>query len=305
MEDPGEVFCKSYPGSSTNERSTNANVDAEAPYAVANAEERKGIPMKLEVYSHRPIGAPLEIVDDVVLPQAAHPIIMGAFSVDTALIDAATCAGIVWEMVKEQVELDGHVLVIYPGNGGWLVQRLLESCGQHPRPCCGCNISRGSDEPIRFDGDPSHIVVLEDVIETGGTAVRIRERLNGVPCGVTLAALVWHNREGETARALEAFEGYNRVIVAERIRSTLPVPQHDVRSLSTLARKNGEPRNQVYCTPEGVARFRETMQGCLQRHPWLPRLGVDLGYRSEPELASVVGPVYGSTPEATASAYAG
>lgn len=268
--------------------------------------------MRLQVFSHRPIGASLEIVDDVVLPPAAVPIIASAFSVDVAMIDAATCAGLVWEMVKEQVRLDGRVHVIYPGNGGWLVQRLLEdACGEHPRPCCGCNISRNSDDPIVLEGNPSHIVVLEDVIETGRTAVRIRERLNGVACGVTLAALVWHNREGETAQSLEAFEGYERVLVAERIRSTLPAPHHDVRSLSTLARKHGDPRNQVYCATERVEQFMEVMRGCLRRHPWLPRLGVDLGYRSEPELAPVnVDPAFAAsvstepTPSARASASA-
>lgn len=268
--------------------------------------------MRLEVNSHRLIGAPLELVDDVVLPPAAVPIITSAFSVATAMIDAATCAGLVWKMVKEYVTLDGRVLVVYPGNGGWLVQRLLEeSCGEHPRPCCGCNISRNSDDPIVLEGNPSHIVVLEDVIETGGTAVRIRERLNGVPCGVTLAALVWHNRDGQTARTLEAFEGFDRVLVAERIHSTLPAPHHDVRSLSTLARKSGDPRNQVYCSPHKVEQFKEVMRGCLRRHPWLPRLGVDLGYRSEPELAPVdVGPAFAAssssepTPEVRAPASA-
>lgn len=236
--------------------------------------------MDLKIGTLRPIKGALEVIDDVGIPKKAHPIICNAFSVETGIIAGQEASLQLWSMVRENINLDGRVLVVYPGNGGWLIQRLLRLGGEDPNPFVGVNVSRVTEHAIPISRGFSHIIVIEDVIETAGTAERIRRQINGVDCPVTLAALLWHDRQGTTQSVMDRLSGYDNVVVPLRIRSDLPAPVNDIRSLSTLARMANQPKNLQY-SGDRVEQFLGTMNGCLQRHAWLTRLGIDLGYRLE------------------------
>jgi hypothetical protein len=77
---------------------------------------------------------------------------------------------------------------------------------------------------------------------------------------------------------LEVFNGYEQVLIPVRIRSDHE--KDDIRSLSTLARKRAASKNQRYSIGR-ESKFIEVMEMVLSYHPWLHRLGVDLGYRQD------------------------
>lgn len=235
---------------------------------------------KIIIGNSRPAKAKLEVIDDVVLNAGAQPILLEAFD-DAAFIEAVSLAAQLWAMVKHYVHLDEHVLIIYPGNGGWLVQRMLEEfIGTKPKPFLGVDISRISCScHLNTDQSYSHIVVLDDVIETGGTAKKIREQIGTVKCPVTLASLIWYDRYHETKITENYLQYYDNVLIPLRIQANGAKPTPDIRSLSTLARKCENPQNHIYSPARET--FIQLMKGCLERHPWLHELGVSLGYRIE------------------------
>lgn len=199
-------------------------------------------------------------------------------------------------MLKSDIDFnDPGTLVVYPGNGGWLVQRFIALADEAnaPQHWKDVDISRVSTTRVDLPDHIKRVVIVEDVVETGGTAIKLREAMEHLGVPITLAVLLWHDRRSLTQQALNALQGFDRVYVAERITSDLPMLKdvdndasaaHDARSLSTLARKRHIEKNRLYSTGREEL-FEETMVGCLERHPWVTELGVTLGFRKDAETA--------------------
>lgn len=218
----------------------------------------------------------LEVIDDVGITDDERHRLLKAFSVPAHVVSMVAMGRDLWELVQTHVPQVGRVVYLCPGNGAWLVEQALASIGIAPSPVQPVDISRESTSDIRVEGRPDHIVIIEDVVETGETARKLADKLRDAGCPVTLATTLWHDRAVQTEQVLDAFAGFHQVLVAERIRSDHPLD--DVRSLSTLARKATLAKNQRYSKGREAA-FLAEMSAVLNAHDWLHRLGVDLGYR--------------------------
>lgn len=220
----------------------------------------------------------LEIIDDVGVDHDERHRLIEAFTVPTNVVSMLEMSRGLWALVQRHAALTGQTVFLCPGNGAWLVERALFALDIRPGTIQPVDISRESSSDIHVQGRPDRIVVIEDVVETGETARKIRAKLNGVDCPVTLATTLWHDRATQTEQVLDAFASYHQVFVSERVRSDHPLD--DVRSLSTIARKATIPKNQRYSKGRESA-FLAEMDGVLRRHDWVPRLGGDLGYRRD------------------------
>lgn len=231
------------------------------------------------IYGHSHGGdSSLEIIDDLG-DGRHHSSVLRAFAIPTGIVDMREDALQLWDLVQQHISTEGSVVTVCPGNGAWLVQRALEFRGIrliNPHPV---DISRESTSSIEFAVPPDRVVIIEDVVETGNTARKLREALSHVNCPVILATIYWHDRSSHTNQVREVFKDFDQVLVAQRIRSMRP--GDDLRSLSTIARKADMSKNQRY-SPGLKQEFLAQMCAVLARHDWLHRLGVDLGYRKDP-----------------------
>lgn len=230
----------------------------------------------------------LEIIDDIGVDHGERHQLLEAFTVPTGIVSLLEMSRALWTLIQACASPTSQTVFLCPGNGAWLVERALAALDIRPPGAIQpVDISRESSADIRVQGRPDHIIVIEDVVETGKTARKIHDKLNGVDCPVTLASTLWHDRATQTEQVLNAFAGYHQVIVAERVRSDHPLD--DVRSLSTIARKAMIPKNQRYSKGR-KSRFLVEMDGVLRRHDWVPRLGGDLGYRRDAHTFATMPP---------------
>ena len=250
----------------------------------------------------RCIGEHLTIIDDVGISDDAQAVIREAFTHQVSFLSLRSVPAMLWGVTTKMVT--PNPLVVFPGNGGWLMQRMLENTDNYPhsRPrggwdhpflqsdiplppqkVLGADISRINTGEVAIPQEPwTRIMAMEDVVETGGTAQRLREQVTEMRCGMSLATAVWHDHHGKTWDVLNALSRYSHVLIWKRVRTTEPKPYQDIRSLSTLARKHHLPQNHVYSRGREEL-FVATMRGCLKRHPWLLELGNTLGYRKDTE----------------------
>ncbi len=236
--------------------------------------------MTLCIAQERPIAGSLEIIDDIGITPKEWNEIKQVFSVPVNLINGVHQAQTMFSQLLNHGFDPQRDLVIFIGNGGWLVERLFQASEITFPQTTGINISRESTSEIVIDGQPRQVVIMEDVIETGGTACEIRRQLNGAKCPVIMASMIWHDRNDQTETVLDCLSGYDTVVGSLRVRSTEPAPGHDVRSLSTLARKYDLPKNKVYSQGK-ENEFVAVMRQFLEDHPWVPQLGKTLGYRQD------------------------
>ncbi|MBI4098806.1 MAG: phosphoribosyltransferase [Candidatus Magasanikbacteria bacterium] len=219
----------------------------------------------------------LEVIEDVGISPEDQRCILDGFTVPTHIVEIGELSEELWRMIQDHAS-GQKVVFLCPGNGAWLVERALQQRGIYPNPVQPVDISRESTSDIQVNGKPERVIVLEDVVETGGTARKIANGLSRVGCPVTLATTLWHDREEQTKQVLDSFRDYDHVLVSLRVRSGHE--QDDVRSLSTLARKATILRNQRYSMGR-EGRFLNAMHTVLEHHAWLHRLGVNLGYRQD------------------------
>lgn len=220
----------------------------------------------------------LEIIEDVDIPLHHYPRVLAPFSVPTSIINMMDHSAELWQMICDCRQQNGNILFLCPGNGAWLVERALNSLQIYPKPVQPVDISRDGATDIHIKGNPERIIVLEDIVETGSTARKILQKLAGSGCPVTLAAVLWHDREAQTNQVIEVLSGYDQVLIPVRIRSNHELD--DVRSLSTLARKNAMFENQRYSRGK-EGEFITTMKSVLDYAPWLRDLGKNIGYRRD------------------------
>jgi len=221
----------------------------------------------------------LEIIDDLGISKVEVEKLRKVFTIPMCLVTLTNIGADIWRLLGEHTDaLEQSTLFILPGNGAWLVERALKSRGIDPNPKFPVDISRDTTSDIDIDSSPDHIVVIEDVVETGNTSVMIRKMIGKVDCPVTLATTLWHDRAPQTKHVLDAYDGFDNVLVGMRIRSSNELD--DVRSLSTLARKAGIPKNQRYSLGLETS-FLQEMVAVLDRHAWVHQLGISIGYRRD------------------------
>jgi hypothetical protein len=224
----------------------------------------------------------LEVIDDIGIDEDDHHRLLETFSLPASVVSLDAMVVSLWQLVLQHVPEAEQALFLCPGNGAWLVEQALKRAGIHLTNVLPIDISRSSSSAITITGNPHHIVVIEDVVETGNTAHDLAEKLAHASCPVTFATTLWHDRDSTREQVSKAYGRFTQVLVAERISSDHPLD--DVRSLSTLARKADMPKNQRYS-----AGCKEAFLGyCRQirdRHQVIQDLGVRCGYRIDPDSA--------------------
>lgn len=228
----------------------------------------------------------LEIIEDVGVDPDHHHLLLSAFTVPTFFILMSHHVMVLWEMIKQHTEGRIDVLFLCPGNGAWLIERALKSHGIELSFVQPVEVSRDGTSNIQIQGNPNRIVIIEDIVETGGTAAKLRTGLGSAKCPIILATMLWHDRASQTDQVLKVFDDYDRVLVPVRIRSNHKLD--DIRSLSTLARKHEKIINHRYSMGREQS-FSTAMSKVLDLHPWLRQLGIDLGYRKDEHSISTFG----------------
>jgi hypothetical protein len=223
------------------------------------------------------------VIDDVGVDHSHYDSISRTFAVEGRIIGATL--GVIAMMIRIQECCGIRAFILFPGNGGYLMERLIEAnwTTWYTTRKLGIDVSRESDVPFEIPSDVEELVVFEDLVGTGGTLRKIlpRVRAQGYTGRLVAATLVWHDQAGERHDAAQAiFDQYDLVIVGQRVESDNGDIQH-VRSLSTLARKANRPENLAYSVGRETA-FRMVMGEVRRENPWIDRIGVDLGYRLDP-----------------------
>lgn len=222
----------------------------------------------------------LEVIDDVGISQDDHDHLLSVFTLPAHVVSMDAMATQLWKLIQTHVADVEHALFVCPGNGAWLVEQALSRVDVRFNQKIGVDISRGTSSEIEITGSPHHIVVIEDVVETGNTAHDLATQLAHARCPVTFATTLWHDRDSKREHVHTAFGRFAQVLVAEHVVSD---NEHDdVRSLSTLARKADMVKNQRY-SKQREAAFLACMRDFMHRFTMLKELGVSKGYRIDPD----------------------
>lgn len=241
--------------------------------------------MKLHIDQTRPIVAfsdphgSLEIIDDIIVSEEHRRQIKSATTILSDFIDLNQITKRLWFSALDNRAIIEPSKIICPGNGAWLIERLLRLNNINPNrsKIIPVNISRETWTEIKIDGHPSSITVLEDVVETGETASKIAKALSSYICRKHLVCAIWHDREYQTQEVLNSFDFYDSVTIGLRVYSKSELA--DIRSLSTLARKTRkEVKNLKYSFGKEDL-FIDAMDKVLEDHSWVNELGKTLGYR--------------------------